>query len=59
MEPSDRSFASVTESGERDSLLTAEEGFAAMFAFLNTYWNEFKTANLADVLSDREGNWRI
>jgi len=33
-------------------LLTTEEGFAAMFAFLNRYWEEFKTANLADVLGD-------
>jgi hypothetical protein len=23
-----------------------------MFEFLRSYWNEFKTANLADVLSD-------
>jgi hypothetical protein len=37
---------------ERETLLTAEEGFAAMFGFLEAYWNEFKTANLADVLSD-------
>jgi hypothetical protein len=33
-------------------LLTPEEGFAAMFEFLTNYWNDFKTANIADVLSD-------
>ncbi len=33
-------------------ILTAEDGFAAMFEFLNSYWNEFKTANLTDVLSE-------
>jgi hypothetical protein len=52
MESSDRPFASVSENGESDAVLTAEEGFAAMYAFLNMYWNEFKTANLADVLGD-------
>ncbi len=33
-------------------MLTAEDGFAAMYEFLRSYWKEFKTANLVDVLSD-------
>jgi len=33
-------------------MLTAEDGFAAMFEFLSSYWNQFKTAKLADVLGD-------
>jgi|HubBroStandDraft_6_1064221.scaffolds.fasta_scaffold133489_3 hypothetical protein len=33
-------------------ILTAEDAFAVMFEFLNGYWAEFKTANLADVLGD-------
>jgi len=37
---------------ETGMILTPEDGFAAMFEFLRSYWNEFKTANLADVLSD-------
>jgi hypothetical protein len=42
----------MTERDDQDILLTAEEAFAAMFEFLNRYWEEFKTANLADVLGD-------
>jgi len=33
-------------------VLTSEQGFAAMFEFLKTYWTEFKTASISDVLSD-------
>ena len=33
-------------------MLSAEDGFAAMYQFLRGYWDEFKTANLADVLGD-------
>ena len=32
--------------------LTPEQGFRAMFLFLDSYWSEFKTANVADVLGD-------
>jgi hypothetical protein len=32
--------------------LTPEQGFRAMFLFLDSYWSEFKTAALGDVLSD-------
>jgi hypothetical protein len=32
--------------------LTDEQAFRAMFRFLESYWSEFKTATLADVLSD-------
>ena len=32
--------------------LTQEQAFRAMFLFLQGYWSEFKTATLADVLSD-------
>jgi hypothetical protein len=32
--------------------LTPEQAFHAMFLFLERYWAEFKTANLADVLGD-------
>lgn len=35
-----------------NATLTPEEGFRAMFAFLHSYWSEFKTATLADVLGD-------
>lgn len=42
---------STTDDG-RAAILTAEQGFAAMFAYLNSYWEEFKTANLVDVLGD-------
>jgi hypothetical protein len=52
MESPNRIEPNMTEHEKRERLLTAEEGFAAMFAFLNRYWEEFKTANLADVLSD-------
>jgi hypothetical protein len=37
---------------DSDSILTAEDGFAAMYEFLKSYWIEFKTANLVDVLGD-------
>ena len=33
-------------------MLTPEHGFAAMYEFLHRYWTQFKTATLADVLSD-------
>jgi hypothetical protein len=33
-------------------MLTAEDAFAVMFEFLKSYWSEFKTANVADVLGD-------
>jgi hypothetical protein len=33
-------------------MISSEEGFAAMFEFLNRYWQEFKTAAVPDVLSD-------
>lgn len=36
---------------ERDRL-TAEQAFQAMFRFLESYWREFETAALSDVLSD-------
>jgi len=32
--------------------LTQEQAFRAMFLFLDRYWSEFRTATLADVLSD-------
>jgi len=35
-----------------DTRLTPEQGFRAMFLFLDSYWSEFKTATLADVLGD-------
>jgi hypothetical protein len=35
-------------------MLTVEDAFAAMFEFLNSYWREFKTANVADVLGDMQ-----
>jgi hypothetical protein len=35
-----------------DTTLTTEQGFRAMFIFLDSYWSEFKTATLGDVLSD-------
>jgi hypothetical protein len=44
----------MTRESERDELLRGEEAFAAMFEFLHAYWSRFKTATLADVLSDLE-----
>ena len=41
-----------TDQQDRETILTAEDAFAAMFEFLYNYWNEFKTANLTDVLSE-------
>jgi hypothetical protein len=35
-----------------ETTLTPEQAFRAMFLFLDGYWSEFKTANLADVLGD-------
>ena len=35
-----------------DTTLTPEQGFRAMFLFLDSYWSEFKTATLSDVLGD-------
>ena len=32
--------------------ITAEEGFAAMFEFLQSYWSQMTTAEVADVLGD-------
>ena len=32
--------------------ITAEQGFAAMFEFLQSYWTEMNTAEVADVLGD-------
>ncbi|HXC77592.1 MAG TPA: hypothetical protein VNU19_11120 [Candidatus Acidoferrum sp.] len=39
-------------SADQAQALTPDDGFAAMFEFLSSYWTEFKTANLADVLGD-------
>lgn len=35
-----------------ETVISAEEGFAAMYEFLKSYWSETKTANVADVLGD-------
>jgi hypothetical protein len=32
--------------------LTTEQAFEAMFRFLGSYWREFNTATLSDVLGD-------
>jgi hypothetical protein len=37
---------------ERVTKAVAEQAFRAMFLFLDSYWSEFKTATLADVLGD-------
>ncbi len=42
----------MSQHEDQEIMLTTEEAFAAMFEFLNSYWREFKTANVADVLSD-------
>ena len=36
----------------RETVITAEEGFAAMYEFLQIYWSELNSANVADVLGD-------
>ncbi len=35
-----------------ETTLTQEQAFRAMFLFLEGYWSEFRTATIADVLSD-------
>jgi hypothetical protein len=42
----------MTDQEDRAMILTAEDGFAAMFEFLRSYWEELKTADLTDVLSE-------
>jgi len=42
----------MTHAEERVIPLTAEDAFAAMFAFLNIYWKELGNASLSDVLSE-------
>lgn len=35
-----------------ETVISVEEGFAAMYEFLQIYWSQLNSANVADVLGD-------